>query len=332
MIHEQLYLSPRFKSREELEAAIEANWDATTSSQVARCPRNGEYSIRYGLRPNSEALYLKAGNALHGALACYYVGESLEVCLEELATLWGSERDYVPPGEKFAHLTLGFLEVILKNYAEYAKKRDNFRPIVVKLNELDLSRVLGAVWRVNDEGEVVLGESKIIMDFSDWCPGPFIYSGKPDLPIEMGGALYLMDHKSTSGYLSNWYFDQYRFSNQLRGYCAMINELTHMRLNGALINGLYTGERAVLAEFKGDRFGRYGPMIYHPEHLREAILNQYHWRQVLDYWEKQGYYPQHTSRLCTNCAYDMLCALSPSIREGAMKTEYTVVDRAFLDL
>ncbi len=330
MVKEIEYFSSRYPTREALEAAREINWDATTAGQLARCPRNGQYAIRYGLRPKEEAIYLNAGNALHAALNYYYSGADGDLCLEELRRIWGKGYDYRSNG-KYGHLHLGFLEVVFKNYMDYARKRDTFKPLIVKMEDLDLTRVLGAVWRVAEDGSVILGESKVIMEFT--VNGEdFVYSGKPDLPIEMGGAVYLMDHKSTNGYLSGWYFDQYRFSNQLRGYCAIVSSITHLRLNGALINGLYIGERAILTEFKGDRFGRYGPMLFDPSQLSEAIKNQYYWRKALDYFEQTGYYPQHTGRDCVSCPFATLCALPPSIRDLTIRTDYDAVDRSFLDL
>jgi PD-(D/E)XK nuclease superfamily len=327
-ITEHLYLSSNYKSREELEKAVEANWDATTASQIARCPRNGEYSIRYGLRPKGEANYLRAGAAIHAGLSYFYAGVNPDLCLAEMLKLFPESN----ATGKFSHLTAGALEVVFKNYMSYAKRADNFKPLEVQMEDLNLSKVLGAVFRIAPNGNVILGESKIIMDFSDIVGKPFVYSGKPDLPVLQGGDIYLWDHKTTSSYLSTWYFDQYRFSNQLRGYCLMIDRMTDLRLNGALINGIYVGERAVLSEFKGDRFGRYGPMLYSPGQLTEAIKNQYAWRRALDYYESEGYYPQHASKLCAGCAYDKLCALTPAIREASMRTEYEVVDRQFLDL
>lgn len=332
-IKEVEYFSSRYPTREALEAAREVNWDSTVANQIATCPRRGQYAIRYGLHLNDESRVRNAGNALHGALALYYAGVDGDLCLSELRRLWGGDTRYdpVPDDHKYAHLRQGFLEVVFKNYMDYAAKRDTFKPLIVKMDDLDLSHVLGAIWRVTPEGHVILGESKIVMEFT--VDGEdFVYCGKPDLPIEMGGAVYLMDHKSTNSYLSGWYFDQYLFSNQLRGYCAMITRLTHLPLNGALINGLYIGKRAILTEFKGDRFGRYGPMLYGPSQLSEAIKNQYHWRKVLDYYEQAGYYPQHTGRDCPSCDFAKLCALPPDIREITMRTDYDQVDRRFLDL
>lgn len=336
---EELYLSPEFPTRLDLEEAIEM-WDSTTAGWVARCPRYGEYAIRYGLVAAEEAPYLNAGKALHSAMATFYTSDDPDLALGALRKAWGKDEAWrLPPGHSFAHLHLGHLEVIFRNYVDFARKRDTFRPIVVSLDDLNLKNVLGAVWNITPDGKVVLGESKIIMRFMLTLPTgetvPFVYAGRPDLPIDMGGSVYVLDHKSTNAFLSAWYFNQYKHSNQLRGYGAMLQDLLpSLSINGALINGIYMGEKASLGstDTKVTRFARYGPMLFQPAHLNEALLNQYYWRQSLDYHESKGYYPQHSSKLCQSCTFDPLCSASPIIRPSVMKQEYVRRDPVFLDL
>lgn len=335
-LKQEWYYSERFPTKEALQEGFKLFWDASTSSQLAACPRRGYYNIERRLVPKEEAYQLAAGSAIHAAMATYYTtGGNVEIALQELQAVWGYPADYrLPPNHKYHHLNLGHLEVIFKNYADFAKRRDTFKPLVLHKDELDLTRVVGAHWLITEDERVVLGESKIIMAFT--VEGEeFFYCGKPDLPIELGGQVYLMDHKSTNSYLSDWYFDQYRFSNQLRGYAAMLEQLLRklkLTVNGALINGIYMGNKAAQSEFGGTRFARYGPMMFQPAHLAEAIKNQWAWRKTLDYHRTMGYYPQHTSKLCSGCSYAILCAANPLIREAAMEREYDVSTTTFLDL
>lgn len=329
MITEKVYLSSDVGSKEELAAIINRTIapDATSLSWIAMCPRKAYYALVRKITPESEFLPLKAGKALHAALEAYYVKEPEEYCLQLLAESWGKDSSWrAPPDSRFSHLHLGHLEVILKNYFRYAKLRDMFKPVIVEWDDLDLSDVLGGVFRVTDDGKVVLGESKVAMRFE--IEGKdFIYSGIPDLPIYQGDIHLVLDHKTTSAYLSEWYFKQYKHSNQLRGYCLMAQSLLRklkIKISGALINAIYVGERASLSGFKGDRFSRYGPMMYQPGHLAEAVYNQYHWRKMLDVYSEGGFWPQHASKLCSGCPYDTLCTTNPAIREHVIDQEYTV--------
>src|SRR5512147_1423155 len=314
-LKEQIYLTPGFNSLDELRKEVEF-WDATTSQWLADCPRRGQYSIEQRIVPADETPALDAGNALHDGLAVLYSGGGEELALQTVIDKFGKPREWrLHPQHKYAHIHVGHLEVIFKNYLEWSKKHDSFTPLVRTLDQLKLDNVLAAIWQVTPDGHVVLGESKIVMQFMvETLDGPvrFVYSGRPDLPIEQGGLIHILDHKSTNSYLSDFHFSQYRFSNQLRGYAAMISEVAGVNVSGCLINGLYMGSRASLSDFKGEKFARFGPLTFMPAHLTESIKNQYYWRKSLDFWRTQGYFPQHTSKMCSGCPFDKLCNASPS--------------------
>lgn len=322
----ETYIRPPYKTIEEVLDSVDV-WDASTASHVAKCPRAAEHKILDALEPIEEGVQMTAGKALHAAVDYYYHGIDPDECIEELHTVWGHDADWrLPPGHRYQHLHLGHLEVIFKNYVDYARKRDTFKPLSVRRDELALGQVLYGVWRMTDDGRVALGESKFIMEFFLKTPNGkdvrFVYSAKPDLPIIMGGETYILDNKTTSSYLSDWYFEQYKHSNQLRGYCATAQALTGLRFGGALINGLYVGEKASSTEFKGARVARYGPISFQPEHINEALLNQYYWLQELYHYHEQGYFQQVGNKMCQSCEYSNLCNASPAVRDSVKATEY----------
>lgn len=335
----ELYLAPQFPDRAALEREIEF-WDATTAQWVGDCPRRAEYAIRYNIVPKDEAIVLAAGRAIHAALAVFYATRDVTLALTLLRETFGRDADWrLPPGHRYAHLHLGHIEIIFKNYVDFAERRDTFEPLHVTLSDLDLTDVLAAQWLIAPDGKVILGESKVVMRFDvplkDGTSASFVYAGKPDLPIRMSGSVYLMDHKSTNAYLAEYWAEQWRYSNQLRGYCAMFAKLLpSMQISGAMINGIHMGEKASLSfkETKANKFARYGPYIFQPAHLAEAIRNQYLWRQNLDWFEQQGYYPQHASKLCGGCPYSPLCEVSPRTRTVEIRSRYQQNSYSFLEL
>ena len=338
-ITEVEYFSPAYPDRAAVDAAFDS-WDATTANWAAQCPTRGHYAIDLHLVPKEQVHFLVAGKALHAGMAVYYSHPDRQaagpLALDVVRAEWG-DTPALPPRHKYAHLTMGHVEVIFKNYLDYAKHRDaNFKPLTFAVEDLNLRDVVAAVWRINGEGRVIFGESKIIMNFpfthADGQIENFLYAGRPDLPIQQGGSVLIMDHKSTNSYLSDWYFSQYRFSNQLRGYAKMIQELTGAEINGALINGIYMGDKAASVEFKGTRFARYGPFMYLPGHLDEAIQNQYWWKKTHQWHRQQEFFPQHTGKMCSGCPYDALCAATPRIRSHVAKAEYRSGHTEFLDL
>jgi hypothetical protein len=253
-----------------------------------------------------------------------------------MAKVFGHDADWrLPPGHRYAHLHLGHLEVIAKNYVDHARKRDTFRPLILHREELNLERVVAGYWKMTDEGLVVLGESKFIMEFPLQLPDGktviYHHAGKPDLPISMAGSIRILDHKTTSSRLSDWWAAKHRFSNQLRGYAAMVNELTPYVADGALINAVYVGKEASDSLSKATKFARFGPFLYQPAHLTEALLNQYYWKQWLFKCHEQQYYPQNPDQHCGSCEMSELCNANPASRESAMRMNYKQSDRNIME-
>ncbi|OHD28402.1 MAG: hypothetical protein A2Y38_16630 [Spirochaetes bacterium GWB1_59_5] len=339
ILTEEVYLKPPFATLEQLATEIEL-WDATTAGQLAFCPRKSEYATCYALRKSGEQLQLKTGSAIHASLALFYTGGSEEECMAELAAVFGKDHSFrLPTGHRYQHLHLGHLETIFRNYMDYARKRDTFKPLLIHREQIKLDQVLGGIWKVTEKGFVVLGESKFIMRFKLTLPTgeeiDFDYAGRPDLPIQMGGAVYIMDHKTSSAYLSDYWADKHRFSNQLRGYAAMLEAITDLSIAGGLINGIFVGEKASSTEFKGNKFARFGPFLYQPAHLTEALLNQYYWkRQLYRHWEDK-YFPQAGNQACCGCDFTELCNAAPATRVAAMsafsRSEQSVME-TFLKL
>lgn len=63
------------------------------------------------------------------------------------------------------------------------------------------------------------------------------YGGIFDLLVEFSGAVYVVDHKTTSQ-MGPSYFDQFKPNNQITGYTWAGRLLTGMRVGGALINAI----------------------------------------------------------------------------------------------
>lgn len=339
-LRSEWYFSSKTPDRAALDKICDY-WDATTAQWLGDCPRRAEYAIRYNIIPKDEAVFLSAGRAIHAALATFYASGDKDLAMHELRSTFGHDADWrLPPTHRYRHLHLGHLEIVLQNYIDYAVRRDTFIPLKVKLSDLNLQNVLAAQWLVAPDDSIVLGECKLVMEFR--VPtgkkgefAPFIYAGKPDLPIKMAGSIYLLDHKSTNSYLSDYWADQYRFSNQLRGYCAMLSDMIpSMQISGAMINGIYVGAKASVSskESKSVKFARYGPYLFQASHLNEAILNQYQWRRALDWYEAEGYYPQHASKLCSGCPYNPLCEVNPRTRPVEIQQRYQRNDYKFLEL
>lgn len=337
-LHEEIFLGS-FPNREALEAQVDF-WDASTASWYAWCPRLAQYSHVLNLREAETGLPLLVGQAIHMGMDVLYTAADPDLALQTVIETFG---DHSPlPGAKYAHLDSGFVEGVFKNYLVWRKKNDAFQPLIVDLEDLDHSQVVAAIWRLLPDGRVVLGESKLVMEF-EVDGEAFVYCGKPDLPVELNGEIIAFDHKvACGGYLSDWYFDKHVISNQLRGYCKMLSVLLGKHVSSALINGIWAGEKALAKDTKATKFMRYPLPQFSPEHLDEAIWNQYAWKQLAYIYQELGRqhprmyqrfgYPQNTGKSCQGCSFLGLCKTDPRDRVAEMRRTFTQRRRSFLDL
>ena len=343
---EVLYLGD-YESREALESEVDM-WDAYTASQYGWCPRNAQYAHHMGLQSISEAMQLLAGNATHAGMDVLYSSDDEELAVQAVGDAFGADRDPLPPSHSYSHIHVGFMESIMKNYFPWRAKHDTFKPLVVHLDEIDTTDVVAAIWRILPDERVILGECKLVMRF-DVAGNEFLYAGKPDLPITWGGDILVMDHKtSCSGFLGDWWFSKHDVSNQLRGYCRMIERLLQRRVTGAYINGIFAGKTALQTKTqagkpsKTTKFSRYGPLLFRPSHLDEAMWNQYAWRQIAFVYQelaeeypemhKQFGYPQNTGKSCQGCSYLELCQAMPKARRSLIQKKFVQKRVKFLDL
>ena len=310
----QTYLAPQYPT---LEALLEYEdiYDASTLSYLGDCPRKFFYRTERKLVKRGISRKMLAGSALHAALDYHYAGADREECvaaIEEVFVIPGM----TPPGKGEDHLHLGHLIAVFDNYLlHYAE--DNYQPLFIQMEDINLENVLYAEWWVTDEGVPVLGESRLVMRF-----GGLALAGRPDLPVyNRTNDILVMDHKTTSSYLSGWWANTHRVSNKLRGYVAMIHSLTGKPIRGGMINALYVGPRATLPEFKGTCFARF-PFDWTELHLKEALQNQASWIDLVTWHRERGTWPQNAGMMCRSCDYVPLCQSPPDLRHQVAATDY----------
>jgi hypothetical protein len=295
-------------------------YDASSLRHMADCPRKFYYAIIRGI--NHPSRFLFAGRGIHAGVDVWSLTKDRERALTVLEEEWG-DTDMFPCPEWEQHLTLGNLEVVLKNYFDYDEMGagGQYQPLTFKLDDLDLSSVIGAKLRLLDDDTVVLGESSILMTL-EVDGNKFPYAGKPDMIVSNpSGNFYIMDHKTTSSYISDWNLNQHRVSNQLRCYAAMLGQLTGQVVHGGIINAIYVGKRAADPNFGGTPFSR-RRFVWDSDHLKEALRNQYRWIKQVQEYAEEDYYPQTGNTMCRSCSFGKLCDTEPSLRDGVLYTDY----------
>lgn len=325
MLTDYVYISPQIAEKaavlDDISDFIDI-YDATTLKYISACPRRYQYGVIQGLREPETNLsrFLMAGRALHEAMDLFMVFSDRDMALEAMFSEWGDTDDVSCP-EWEAHLTKPHLEIVLKNYMDYAATDlHRYRPIDVMLEDLNFTNILAAKFRMLGD-KVILGESSILYEV-EHEGFKFPYAIKPDIIVENGGGnVYVMDHKTTSAYLSEWKLREHRVSNQLRPYIFVLREILGRVIHGGLINSVYVGKSASSVKFGGSRF-KLSKYLWNSDHAAEAVRNQWAWIKSTEFYRDIDYYPQASGELCRSCRYGKLCDMDPELREGVAYTDF----------
>jgi hypothetical protein len=267
------------------------------------CPRRFYYSYERDLELVEDAPRLHAGTVIHAALDAWYNTDYTAAAARDIDAIsvakqtWGG---YQPPiASDLSYLTWGHIENVLRAYFDHWRTRETFTPLDVRL----------------PDGQRVGSETPVVHDF-----GSFLYGGRLDLPVEdQSGNVYVMDHKSTTGNMGDYYFAQFCVSDKNRGYVALLESLLDRPVAGVVINGIYMGKSPRKPDSAFQR------KVYHfsaghidewknnvSDKIYEAML-----RQDIDLW------PQTTAnRICSGCAFRKVCETSPRVRESILKRDY----------
>lgn len=315
------YFAEPFKSYDDVVEAYGPIYDATTLQKVADCPRAHQIRVEHNWERPEPTAPMIAGIAVHYGLEYYYAHSEPTTSHEATAiNLMEKEWDRFDINEatrdpKHLHLTKPHLADVMRNYFNYWNRQqiEIYRPLgSLTVDQIDFSDVLAAHFYLTPEGEIILGESKLVMKF-----GELVLAGKPDLPVrKQNGDIYIMDHKSTSGNLGAYHEKNFQMSNQLRGYMAMVRSLLGGReLAGAVINALNVGSNALNPNSKAAKFDRY-EFDFTPDHVDETINNQLAWARTIKHYQEEGYFPQGCGY--GGCSYPDVCRRDPSSRAAVL--------------
>lgn len=294
--------------------------DYTSLSTLNSCA--ARFNFRYNERlerAGEESAPLKAGQVGHAGLHSLYVdGWDFGRACEAMRVEFGA---YVAPlGAKHSHLTLGFMQDVLRRYVDEREAR----PTAMESGK-----------------PLALAEQALVFEWAQ-AGETLRVGGKPDLPLVLsnGGGLYVVDNKFTTSWISEHWALKFKIGHQLRIYAAMLESRLGERVVGGFINAVYMGPEACDPpeawrggkDTNGKRWaGRKSvpsmliPIDFSPAKLAEtwrwvkATQASEHLFQELDIW------PQN-EQACGDyggCEYLDLCKqATPAVRKALMSTQY----------
>lgn len=300
-MNESVWVGDQFSSPEDFYGWEKENQHRILSpsriSAVSSCPRKYQHQYIDIIRKKDTPDYMNAGGMLHTGIDHWYQTKDIDASIELMR-----EGDYPDPGPDSDFLQLPSLEIIVRNYGEHWTKHEAYTPIEVPFEDLNLDSVLAARWRTTDEGLVILAESPLMMIVED-----LILVGVPDMPVKSySGNNFVMDHKSTKGYISNYWKGKYRISDQFRIYNLMMMELLGIPFQGVILDAIYMGKYATSVKSKATKFDR-DEYYYDATMLEETIKSAKSWLRQIEGFKKDDYFPQSTGLYCGGCFYLDIC-------------------------
>jgi len=284
-------------------------WDSTSLGYLKTCPRLYYYHMICGYIAKDESIHLRFGSEYHAAIHDFEIlragGISYDDALREtVRKLLLRIRDWDPDtstkaGNYKNPKTLVQLVVdYFDNYRQDAAKTvilDNGRPAV----ELSFRYAL-------DFGP--LGHPDVA----------YLLCGHLDRVVDINDNIFVIDHKTTTASLGDYWFKQFAPNNQMTLYTFAGKVVLEAEIKGVCVEGAQIG----LEQFT-TKFAR--GFTYRSDDLIDEWLNdlEYHLNAAEAFAEAKHWPMNDTA--CDKfggCRFRDVCSKNPSVREHYLKTDF----------
>jgi hypothetical protein len=227
------------------------------------CPRKGYYIYMLDLESKKSELCFAFGTCFHTGLELFYSGAEEEECIASFDSYVDSPRDELRTKEKGRELVRAYIQ----NY----KNADPWDKILY----------------IEKAYLLPMGEGRFL-------------SGKIDLIVEWMNLTYVVDHKTSSWPLTDFFFRQFNPNIQMTSYSFAAKEIIG-ECAGVYIN-------AVDVKKKTNRFRRqHCPRTQHQ--YEDFVRNFHFWTNIIELCIEHNFFPMNESK-CKDyggCPYAPLC-------------------------
>ena len=296
---------------------IQYAYDSTSLGMLKTCPRLYQYTMIDGWASKDESVHLTFGIHYHSALQNYDIakaaGASHNDAMRDAITRamhdiegWEVDRDtkagkYKNP-ETLISLVVGYLDHYEDDPAETYIKSDGTAAVELSFRfELDWGP---NGWQQGDH-------------YTNADPQPYLLSGHLDRVINFNDHLFVLDHKTTTTTLSDYYFNQYEPSNQMTLYSLAGATVLDAPIKGVCISG------AQIMLSDPHRFVR--RFTYRtPDQLDEWLMDLRFHLANAEHYATVEYWPMNdvSCDKFGGCKFRGVCSKSPQVREMFLKTDF----------
>ena len=296
---------------------VQYAWDSTSLGYFKRCPRLYYYTMIEGWETKDESVHLRFGIEYHHALQVYEErkakGDSHDEAVREAVySLLRRTDDWNPDRESKAGKNKN-PETLLRTVVWYLDehKDDEAKTLIWKdgTPAVEQSFRFELTWGPkasrNQRGHILPEQ-------------PYVLCGNLDRIVVYLRQRFVMDHKTTTWWLSNRYFDGFEPDNQMTLYSLASKVVLHQDspVRGVIID-------AAKIEADKSTFAR-GVTYRTPDQLAEWVTDlRYHLEEAERCAERE-YWPMRDTS-CDKyggCKFREICSKSPKVRQRFLEGNF----------
>ncbi len=270
---------------------IQYAWDSTSLGYLKTCPRLYYYHMICGYISKDESIHLRFGGEYHSAIQDFENhranGLQYEDALREtIRSLLKRIKDWDPDTSTKAgtYKNPGTLVQLVVDYF------DNYREDAGKNTHVE-----------------------------DFIPSqPYMLCGHLDRVVTINDNVFVIDHKTTTTTLSDYWFNQFAPNNQMTLYTFAGKVVMDMEVKGVVIEGAQIGLEKFTSKFARG-------FTYRSDDLIDEWLNdlEYH-LNAAEAFAEAGHWPMNDMS-CDKyggCRFRDVCSKNPSVREHYLKSDF----------
>lgn len=295
---------------------VQTAWDSTSISLAQTCLRKYYYRMIASVVGMEDSVHLIFGGVYASSLEKFYgfraAGYDYSSALRgtvrhALLATWSHDRadngDAIP----------GTGQPVSFNHA--AKTRANLiRTIIWYCEQFGHETPDGIQTHILSNGKAAVELSFALPLSSD-----LLYCGHLDRVVSYGGHLYWMDQKTTGSTVGPYFFKDFSPDNQFTGYTWAGEAILQSPIKGGIIDAAQIAQGF-------SRFER-GFVTRTRDQINEWLEDVHYTIELAQQATKSQHFPMNRTA-CGNyggCPYRELCAVTPSLRETFLRSNYKQV-------
>lgn len=316
--------------------SIRFAWDSTCLGAFKTCPRYYQYTILEGWAGKDESIHLRFGIEYHQALHDYEKGlkagaahdDALFDCIRELLlrcanypAINAESRPSIKVKTKanLVRTVVWYLDQFADDPAETFVREDGSPAMEVSFKfELDWGPEQSEVYPVdNDMLKLTNGDPN-----KTFQARPYLLCGHLDRVVSFNDEIFVMDRKTTTGSLTDYYYAQFEPNNQMTLYTIAGQVVLGTSLKGVIID-------AACVQVGGTVYGR--RFTYRTQDQLDEWMRDL--RETLAQAERyatEGYWPMNDTA-CDKfggCRFRGVCSKSPGVRNAFLKADFVQLEES----